>query len=154
MFSIKSFTTLVVLCALSGCSVETSGVKASDASAAEDVVDSTPPVPLNIIELRNSFFSANPSADLFPLVNRQKDGFIFRRDGTVGFAGFRRQNSTLVETSITKSSDNEVCLAPSGSWSGVCLKAFQNSGGRYQVFYVFGNKAQGDYVVSGFGASS
>ncbi|MDJ0629930.1 MAG: hypothetical protein QNJ44_16850 [Rhodobacter sp.] len=119
-------------------------ILALSASHAADAQATDTLAPVNLVDLRERLVQSYPSNSVFGILNKRKKGFEINLDGRATYVALGARTDLRMATSVNRFDENEICRAPSGSWSGGCLRMFRGNDG-YLCEVVFGNGRGRDF---------
>lgn len=99
---------------------------------------------VNLVELRDNFFAANPAEDKMLLTGQNGRGFSFDRNGGAMFLKGNKHDD--IETRVIPGVGTRLCVEAVDSWQGACLQGVGSSADGMRVYYRFGTD---DYFFTG-----
>lgn len=93
--------------------------------------------PVDLIKVQAEQTALYPQASAFAALASSGEGVIFAVDGTATY--LNPTFGTRIESTISGFSDNTMCVAAAGNWSGICISLFQTQTGGYFCEGTFGD---------------
>lgn len=93
--------------------------------------------PVDVIGVQADLTAQFPDARAFAALAPSGEGVVFALDGTATYVN--PAFGTQIESTISGFSENTMCVAEAGGWSGICVSLFQTQSGGYYCEGTFGD---------------
>ncbi len=94
--------------------------------------------PVNLVKARETLMTQTPGTVAFEIETRRA-AYLIGENGNAVFFAKSSLSGLTEQTKIASFDANKICLAPVGSWSGVCISMFETPAGSLLCRFEGGN---------------
>jgi len=94
--------------------------------------------PVDLLSARGELMAETPGTVAFEVVSSRSD-FLIGENGNAVYFAKTSSSGLATETQISSFTADEICLAPNGGWSGICISIFESPSGGLVCVGQFGN---------------